>query len=194
MGLATSANRIAVALPVALALLVWHETIHAEQVIGLILVAMSLPLLGSGKYRGTNSEARLLIGVLLPLLVVTGVGQVANRIFSSGAPSDNAYLFLAALFGAAALSAFAALRIRPAPLHLQDFWLGLLLGAANMVTNLLLLAALRELPSAVVFSVSSAASVLLAAVTGVVFWGERLNPAASGAVLVATLAVVLLTR
>jgi drug/metabolite transporter (DMT)-like permease len=135
-----------------------------------------------------------LLGVLPPLFVVTGVGQLANRIYSSGAPSSNAYLFLACLFGAAAISALVALRIKPIPLHRQDLCLGLLLGSINMITNLFLLAALRELSSAVVFSVSSAASVLLAAITGVLFWGERLNWVAAFGVGIATLAVVLLTH
>ncbi|MDB5077955.1 MAG: integral rane protein [Chloroflexi bacterium] len=194
MGLATSVNRIAIALPVAAALLIWHETLHIEQAVGLALVAISLPLLGSGKYRGAQGGTRLLLGLLLPLFVVTGVGQVANRIYNSGAPSNNVYLFLACLFGAAGISALIALRIRPVPLKRQDLFLGLLLGSINTITNLLLLAALRELPSAVVFSVSSAASVLLAAITGVMFWGDRMNKVAAGGVLMATLAVVLLTH
>lgn len=50
------------------------------------------------------------------------------------------------------------------------------------------------MPSALVFSISSAASVALAVVTGVVFWRERLRRAATTAVVAATVAVVLLTR
>jgi drug/metabolite transporter (DMT)-like permease len=194
MGLATSVNRIAIALPVAAALIIWHEALHIEQAIGLALVAISLPLLGSGKFRSANGGTKLLLGILLPLFVVTGVGQVANRIYNSGAPSNNVYLFLACLFGAAGISALIALHFKPVPLRRQDLCLGLLLGSINTSTNLFLLAALRQLPSAVVFSASSAASVLLAAITGVMFWGDRMSRVAAGGVVTATLAVVLLTH
>ncbi len=194
MGLATSANRIAVAVPVAVALLVWHETLRAEQGIGLALVAISFPLLGSGRAGLGSAELKVLLGTLVPLFVITGACQLSNRIYSGGAPAQNTFLFLSCLFGAAGATAFLALLVQPVKPRRQDVYIGLVLGGANLTTNVLLLAALRELPSAVVFSVSSAASVMLAAVTGVMFWRERLNRVATSGVLLATAAVVLLTR
>jgi drug/metabolite transporter (DMT)-like permease len=193
MGLATSANRIAVAVPVAVALVVWHESLRPVQSIGLVFVAVAFPLLGSGRDGFGKTEIRVLAGTLVPLFVVTGAGQLSNRIFSSGAPAQNTFLFLACLFGAAATTAFVALAIQPVSLKRQDVGIGLTLGGVNLMTNLFLLAALRELPSSVVFSVSSAASVMLAAITGVIFWRERLNLWAATGVGLATLAVVLLT-
>lgn len=143
---------------------------------------------------GHRLDPRILLGLILPLFLVTGTGQVAARIFSGGAPAANAALYSAAVFAAAALSAFVALAIRPAPLRREDILLGILLGATNATTNLLLLHALRELPSSVVFSISSAASVALAAVTGALVWGERPGRPAIGAILAATAAVALLAH
>lgn len=194
MSLATSAVRISVALPVAAALVVWHEQLRVEQAIGLALVAAALLLLGSGDRGATREGAALLFGLILPLFLITGLGQLAARIYSGGAPAENAYLYTAATFGGAAISALVALALHPVRLRKQDLLLGLLLGTANTTTNLFLLAALRELPSAVVFSVSSAASVALAAVTGVLFWHERLSRPTTAAVVAATIAVVLLAR
>ena len=147
---------------------------------------------GSGS--GHRLDPRILLGLILPLFLVTGAGQVAARIFSGGAPAANAALYSAAVFAAAALSAFVALAIRPAPLRREDILLGVLLGACNATTNLLLLRALRELPSSVVFSISSAASVALAAITGAIIWGERPGRPAIGAILAATAAVALLAH
>ena len=224
MSLATAAIRISVALPVLAALLIWHEPLHPAQAAGLLLVGVALLGLGaggggsqggtgggvrvgavgsgggeagSGRVGGSGGgriDPRMLLTLILPLFLVTGAGQMAARIFSGGAPAANASLYSAAVFGAAALSAFVALAIRPAPLRRQDILLGLLLGATNATTNLLLLRALRDLPSSEVFSVSSAASVALAAVTGVIIWGERLSKPAIGAILAATAAVALLAR
>ena len=143
---------------------------------------------------GHRLDPRILLGLILPLFLVTGTGQLAARIFSGGAPAANAALYSAAVFGAAALSAFVALAIRPAPLRREDILLGVLLGATNATTNLLLLRALRELPSSVVFSISSAASVALAAVSGALVWGERPGKPAIGAILAATAAVALLAH
>ena len=143
---------------------------------------------------GHRIDPRILLGLILPLFLVTGGGQLAARIFSGGAPAADAALYSAAVFAAAALSAFVALAIRPAPLRREDILLGILLGACNATTNLLLLRVLRELPSSVVFSISSAASVALAAVTGALVWGERPGKPAIGAILAATAAVALLAR
>lgn len=143
---------------------------------------------------GHRLDPRILLGLILPLFLVTGAGQLAARIFSGGAPAANAALYSAAVFAAAALSAFLALAIRPSQLRREDVLLGILLGACNATTNLLLLRALRELPSSVVFSISSAASVALAAVTGALVWGERPGKPAIGAILAATAAVALLAR
>ena len=194
VGLATAAIRIAVALPVAVALLVWHEPLHAAQLAGLALVLIALPLLGGGRAGSLHGGVALVVGLLVPLFIITGLGQLAARVYSGGAPSSNTYLYLTALFAGAALSALVAVRVRPVRLQGQDLALGLLLGATNVAANVSLLLALRALPSAVVFTVSSSAGVVLAAVTGVVVWGERLSPPATGGVVLATAAVVLLTR
>ncbi|HWE61918.1 MAG TPA: GRP family sugar transporter [Chloroflexota bacterium] len=194
MSLATSVNRISVALPVAAALIFWHEALHPAQAVGLALVVAALLLLGSGDSGISKAGAAQLLRFILPLFLITGVGQLGARIYSAGAPAANAYLYSATLFAAAGVSGLVALALRPVRPQRQDVLLGLLLGAFNTVTNLSLLAALRALPSALVFSISSAASVALAAITGVLFWHERLSRPAMAAITAATLAVVLLTQ
>lgn len=194
MGLATSANRISVALPVAAALIFWHESLRAAQVAGLALVVLTIILLGSGNLGVSRAGLAQLFGLIVPLFLITGLGQVAARIYSGGAPAANAYLYTAAIFAGAAASALLALCARPVRPDRQDVLLGLALGAVNTLTNLFLLQALRDLPSAIVFSVSSAGSVALAALTGVLIWREQLSAAARAAVLCACVAVVLLTR
>ena len=193
MGLATSANRLAIAVPVAAALLVWHESVQIEQACGLALVCISLPLLANVEPRRRGSGGITRISVLIPMFAITGIGQLSNRVFSGGAPAANAYLFLAALFGAAGISAFIALLRRPCPVRIDDAVLGVVLGIVNFAVNVFLLTALRELPSPIVFSVSSGGSVLLAVLTGSVVWGERLSGSAKIGAVVATAAVVLLT-
>ena len=147
----------------------------AAQAVGLALVAAALLLLGSGNAGSRKEGMGQLLGLILPLFLVTGLGQLAARIFSAGAPAENTYLYTATLFAGAAIAALVALATRPVHPQRQDLWLGLLLGATNTITNLSLLSALRELPSALVFSISSAASVALLAITGVLFWRERLS-------------------
>lgn len=194
VGLASAVNRLSVALPVVAALAVWHEHVAGAQAVALVLVAVALPLLGSGQAGSRRGNLALLIGILVPLFVITGLGQLAARIYSGGAPATNTFLYLTALFAGAAISALVALGVRPIRLHGHDIGLGLLLGAVNVGVNLSLLAALRELPSAVVFAVSSSAGVVLAAVSGVLVWRERLQRTAIAGVALAAVAVVLLTH
>jgi drug/metabolite transporter (DMT)-like permease len=194
MGLATSAVRISVALPVAASLLIWHEALQPAQAVGLALVALAMLLLGSGSHGPTRDGMAQLFGLIIPLFLITGLGQLAARIYSGGAPAANAYLYIGSIFAGAAASALLALALRPVRPTRRDVGLGLMLGAANALNNLGLLWALRQLPSAIVFSVSSAASVALAALTGILIWRERLSRPAGIAVLSALIAVVLLTR
>lgn len=194
VGLATAAVRLSVAIPVAVALLVWHEPLDSLQGAGLILVLLALPLLSGGQAGTGAARRRVSASVVAPLFLVTGLGQLAARIYSGGAPAANMFLYLTCLFAGAAIAALVALRLRPAPLRLPDVGFGLLLGAANLGSNLFLLEALRALPSSVVFAVSSSAGVVVAAVTGQVVWNERLSRAAALGVALAAVAVVLLTR
>jgi drug/metabolite transporter (DMT)-like permease len=194
VGRATSAIRIAVAVPVATALLVWHEPVQPAQLLGLGLVVLALPLLGQGRADAATGSVLHTLRLLAPLFVVTGLGQLAARIYSGGAPATNTFLYLSCLFAGAAVSALAAVRLQRVPTRRPDLAFGLLLGTTNVAANLCLLSALRALPSAVVFAVSSSAGVVLAAVTGVVVWGERLSRPAVGGVALAAVAVVLLVR
>jgi len=194
VGLASAVNRLSVALPVVAALALWHEHVAEAQAVALVLAAVALPLLGSGQAGSRRGNLALLIGILAPLFVITGLGQLAARIYSGGAPATNTFLYLTALFAGAAVSALVALGMRPIRLHGHDIGFGLLLGAVNVGVNLSLLAALRELPSTVVFAVSSSAGVVLAAVSGVLIWRERLPRTAIAGVALAAVAVVLLTH
>lgn len=194
VGLATATNRLSVALPVGVAVMVWREHLDRWQTLGLLVVVLALPLLGRGQGDARRGGLALLAGVLVPLFVVTGLGQLAARVYSGGAPAANTFLYLTCLFAGAAACALIAVRLRPTVPRGRDIGLGLLLGAVNVGSNLCLLAALRELPSAVVFAVSSSAGVVLAAVSGVLVWDERLNRGAVGGVALAALAVVLLVQ
>ena len=194
VGLATAAIRVAVAVPVAMAIVLWREPLQGAQAAGLVMVALALPLLSRGRAGVKAGPALASLALVGPLFVITGLGQLAARVYSGGAPQSDTFLYLTALFAGAALSALVALAVRPARLRRQDVALGLLLGGVNVASNLGLLIALRMLPSAVVFAVSSSAGVVLAAVSGLLVWGERLSRQATGGVVLATAAVVLLTR
>lgn len=194
VGQATSAIRLAVAVPVAVSLLVWHEPMQPTHLLGLGLTMLALPLLGRGRTETANESGLHLLALMAPLFLVTGLGQLAARVFSGGAPAANTFLYLSCLFVGAALSALVALGLQRVPPRRRDLRFGLLLGALNVVANLSLLLALRVLPSAVVFAVSSAAGVVLAAVTGVAVWRERLSGLAWSGVVLAAVAVVLLVH
>jgi drug/metabolite transporter (DMT)-like permease len=194
IGLASAVIRMSVALPVAAALLIWHEALRPPQIVGLLLVAAALPLLGGGNQVSARGGIGVLFGLLLPLFTINGLGQLANRVFTGGAPAANAYLFLASLFAGAGISTLVALLYRREPVRLQDCYLGAVLGLVNVGTNLSLQEALRALPSAEVFAISSASGVLLSVLTGMLLWRERLYRLPAGGVGLAAIAVVLLTR
>lgn len=194
VGLATATNRLSVALPVAAALLIWHESLRPPQIAGLLLVVVALPLLGSGNRIAVRGGPGVLFSVLLPFFIINGLGQLANRVFSGGAPATDTYFFLTSLFAGAGISALITLMYKRKPVQAQDCYLGALLGLVNVGSNVFLQEALRALPSAEVFAIASASGVLLSVLTGILIWHERLHRLPAAGVALATIAVVLLTR
>lgn len=183
-------SRLAVLVPVIGAIVLWGEPVTHLQVAGASLAVISLPLLGfgqAGKGEAIPLKASLL---MLSLLVSNGLGMLTIEAFHQGGVQGQDSLFLAALFGAAAVISSTVWLSRPQPTALTDVLPGLLLGLCNALSNLSLVSALHHLPGIVVFPFYSAVGVVFTVIFARLVWQERINRLESLGIAMALGAVV----
>ena len=126
------------------------------------------------------------VGTLLILgQFLCGAGNsITVKWFSEAGPSGQRQLFLAFLFGTAAIGCLVIMAARRARFHALDVPYGAVIGICNLLGSHYLLRALGELPGVIVFPVATAASIVLATLVGVGVWREPLSrPGVAGLVL-----------
>jgi len=192
VSVATTAMRLATLPAVLASVFYWQEQLSLLQFSGIALALLALPLLTS--HPGDKSVK--LIGPtwvwLLSIFVVGSGGPLAAKAFQETSIPEAKPLLLTVWFAAALLCCLIALVSQRVLPRWRDFPPGLVLGALNVLINLLLLGALERLPGAVVFPVSSAGGVLLATVSSAFLWRERLGRVALSGVAISVIALVLI--
>ncbi len=168
-------SRLAILVPVIGAIVLWGEPVTNLQVAGASLAIVSLPVLGFGQ--AANGERIPFRAFLLmtSLLVSNGLGMLTIETFHQGGIQGQDSLFLAALFGTAAIISSLVWFHKRQGTTLQDLLPGLLLGLCNALSNLSLVSALDRLPSIVVFPFYSAVAVVFTMIFARLVWQERIN-------------------
>ncbi len=134
---------------------------------------------------------------LFVLFLAGGAVDIIMKTFQeSFGASNSRFMFLLLSFGIAFLIGFAyvlqrGLRTGEWPDRETWAW-GTILGVINYGSLEFLLRALEVLPGTVVFPINNIAIVVLAAILGVVFWGERLSKINLAGLALALVGLVLL--
>ncbi|CAN5621373.1 DMT family transporter [soil metagenome] len=217
MALAASTMRLAVAIPVLAGWLIWAEVPSLVQLVGLLVAGAAFLLItrpnrsivtpvtgvvGTGPVadeRGAEKTGHTHVIVVLAFLFVAGgIVDVLKKTFneSFGLVADRAG-FLALAFGAAFILGVLFIVARGLTGKGWPTWrvvpLGAVLGLVNYGSADFMLRAIAVLPAPVVFPVNNLAVVMGAALIGVLGWGEHLSRANVGGLILAGIALVLLT-
>lgn len=180
--------------PVAVAIWRFGELPNTWQLAGIALTIVALPLLSAGRTTLTEVAPARFSPLIMLLFASTGVSQVVMKEFSALRPPNELPLYTFSLFATSTVCtalwmAWEARRPFPSPAnpapsspperpHANEWHLGILLGAANVLQLVSLLLALRALPAVIVFPVSAALGITANALASAVLWGERPTPAA----------------
>ena len=188
----TALSRLAVLVPIALAVALWGERPGAVQWLG-IAVSVGAVFLMNAPQRSPVSPGRE-VGWAIPLVffLVAGGAFASQETFNHVAQPADKPLFLAAGFAVAAAGSLVLLvvrRIRPTARELSA---GLILGVANAVQVFVLLRALDRLPGFLVFAVTGAGGVIGTALMAAVVLRERPRGLRGLGIGVAAAALVLL--
>lgn len=182
MGLAMSAMRISVVLPVAASWLVWNEALGTIQVVGLLLALTAFLLIArrpAPAVAGQESPWKAFL-VLTVLFFVGGVVDVCNKFFQEAYSEEaSEALYLLFVFGVAffvglGLVLGKGIRTGRWP-GFEVVGIGVVLGVVNYGSAEFLLRALGQLPGSFVFPANNVAIVIGGALLGVFVWRELLS-------------------
>jgi drug/metabolite transporter (DMT)-like permease len=200
--------RVSVLVPILFSIFYWNEKPNLYQIVGVILVCLSLPLL-SNKPNNSSHENKSKVASLLlifALFVFTGGCGLSAKAFYEFSPGSQRLIFLTFLFGTAAAIGILALIFQSimgekheknalsasSPPGIRDIVPGIFLGTSNIVGNHFLLLALKGLPGMIVFPISSSMGVILTTLVAMTVWREKLPGPAVAGIVTAVIAVVLI--
>ena len=188
----TALSRLAVLVPIALAVALWGERPGAIQWLG-IAVSVGAVFLMNAPQRSPVSPGRE-VGWAIPLVffLVAGGAFASQETFNHVAQPADKPLFLAAGFAVAAAGSLVLLAVRRIRPTARELSAGVILGVANAVQVFVLLRALDRLPGFLVFAATGAGGVIGTAVMAAVVLRERPRGLRGLGVGVAAAALVLM--
>jgi len=189
-----AAQRLSLLVPLLAAFTLFGETPGRLKLIGCALGLVALACMVQRPGRGGEGSGRA--GWLHPLLVFAGFGAIDvlfKRVAAAGVELGTA---LPATFALALVVAFLIQFARRARFTLRSALAGLLLGLCNFGNILFYLRAHRALPQqpSLVFASMNLGVVILGALVGIALFRERLGRTATVGLLLALLAIGLLTH
>lgn len=191
--IATALSRLAVLVPIAIAVVIWGERPGPIQWIGIVvsivaMVLMNLPQrVAVGSSEGTSTW-------IIPLLLflVAGGSFTAQEAFSHVSQSAQQPLFIMCGFAVTAVGSLIMLIARRHMPSFPELAVAVVLGIANALQVLFLLRAIDRLSSFLVFALAGAGGVVGTTIIAAVVLRERPSGRHLLGIAVATVALVLL--
>ncbi len=201
LAIATSVARISLVIPFVFSWLYWLESPGTFQIVGLPCAIVALILL-SVTPRSRADEGRraslMTTLALVSLFLAAGATDTSLKLFEesfSGSVSRPAFLFTVFASASVVGGLVVASRRRSATLHTRKLtaFYGVLLGLVNFGSVEFFLEALSRLPGTVAFPFNHVAIVLGGTILGVAVWSEPLNRYNLFGLVLAAIALGLLT-
>jgi drug/metabolite transporter (DMT)-like permease len=188
--------RLSVALPIAVSIVLWHESPGPLAWIGIAFGFLAIAIFGVSVQNGARAAR---IGgrgpfVIVSIFVVLGLGDVMLKAFRETARDGDRLAFTCVLFSVAAVLTWLLALARRVRFEARTFSLGLLLGVPNLSSTVFTLLALRTVPASIAFPFINLTVIAGATVFGLVIWRERLRGGAIIALIVSVCAIAFLSR
>lgn len=191
ISVATAMTRLAIAIPIGVSIVVWHERPTWVQTVGLLLTFAAISafdLRGIGRVTGSRWDR---FWPLAACFLTAGCSRLSQKAFGHFCSEAQRPVYIASWFGFAGLIALVMLtarRIRPRG---GDWPFGTALGLVNIGTLFCIINALQRVPAIVFFPVTAVGSLVMVVVFAAWLWGEHLDVRTRWGVALACAALVL---
>ncbi len=182
-------------MPFVMSFLLWREMPQGLQLLGaaLSVVALVIVFMGSGKGSSIKSASDLIVAFL-----ICGFMQINSKLFTNYCFQDlHQGLFLTVLYGTAALMALGLVvwsckkKGKRFFITAKEWGFGLVAGCFNFGFNFLELKSLETLPAGLVFPCVAAGGLVVGALSGHIFFKERLGQRQKAAMVVTVVGLAL---
>jgi drug/metabolite transporter (DMT)-like permease len=190
--IAVSASQLSVLISVGLSVAIFGESLRINQIIGVVLAIVSLPLLAARIDGGLNGSLdRETLILIIAQILVQGFAQFSSKVLvATGLGYERDAFFLIVFLSATLTSIPVALK-NSSLIMKNDFVYGGIVGVCNIGGNLSILLALTALPGAIVFPLVSSGGLLVVTFLARLIFKERISRVNTLGIVL-TLAAVLL--
>ena len=184
---------LAILIPILCGIFIWDESPNLYQSMGVALALISLTLIG----RSHDSDEVIRYRWMVPAILVTffalgGLSRLTQEAFRHWCDADERPVFLFSAFLTAGIGSLAVLLIRGRRISPGEWWIGISLGAANILQSYFVLMALKVYEGFIVFPVVSAGGLVVITLVATRMLKERLNLKTYVGIAVACVALILL--
>jgi multidrug transporter EmrE-like cation transporter len=188
-----SVVRLSVIIPVLFSIFYWKEEPSVYQIVGIVSVCLSLPLLSIQPDNGGNNRIISRISpMIIALFFTTGGSGLTAKAFNELSPAGQRQMYLLFLFSTTAVVSVSILAVRKCLPRISDIPFGVALGVSNLLAGHFLLLSLNALPGMLVFPVSGSMGIVLTTLAGVAIWREKLRRLTLLGIIAAAIAVILI--
>lgn len=172
VAIANAVIRLSVLVPIAAAVVIWHERPDLVQQVGAALAVAAMPFLTLDRSPRLAPLRKRHIALLVGLFLTNGAVLITSKWFHAAAPGSETFMYFGLLYGVSAVISWGLWLGWSRRCRLADAGWGAVLGLVNILTGTTLLAALDALPGTVVFPVFAALGLALTTAFAAIAWRE----------------------
>lgn len=186
-GISGTFSRIGFLIPMLISIFIWHEMPKYFQWAGIILSIVSIILIN---YKSGEEKDKSVL-LLITLMVLSGCGDLSNKLFEKYADTAYKNIFLTFVFVTALIISCYFMIKGKHKIDKKEVLTGFLVGIPNLFSSYFLILALSKMNTAVAFPVFSAGSIIMINIASYILFKEKLNLKEKLCVVLTVISIVL---
>ena len=181
--------KLGVIIPTLIAIFIFKEQPSINQIIGIILVVISIIAIN---YKKDNFEFKKFGYLLILLLIESGINDSMSNIFDKMGNTNYKDIFLLTIFVSALICAIIVCLLKKVRIHKEEIIYGILVGIPNYYSARFLLLALKDVEAIIAFPAYSVGTIVLISILGLLLFKEKLSKQKMISILIILVSLVLL--
>ena len=183
---------LAPALPIIISIFIWNEIPTIPATIGIVIAAVSIPLILISKSEDRKHLGFIGIIALAGLFTTEGLANTIFKWFEQLKEPQLRPLFLAATFLTAGTLTLMIVLHRKLVIRKIDLFHGAFTAIFCVVANIMFLYCLTLAAAGVILTTITVSSLVLTTITSMILWGERYSLRAVIGIILGVIAVLLI--